>query len=72
MPLQGIEEGDRPGQVVHDPGGLEDFVDEMRTVLKPPTLLTRIDAHINDAAFADKVVEIFDAWVADGTVTGAV
>lgn len=68
LPTQGIEEWDRPGQDAYDPEGLAEFLDEMRGVIKTPTQMTEIDAHINDQAFADKVLEIFDAWVADGTV----
>jgi uncharacterized protein (UPF0261 family) len=29
----------------------------------------RIACHINDTAFADKALEIFDGWCADGTVS---
>jgi uncharacterized protein (UPF0261 family) len=30
--------------------------------------LVEIDAHINDAAFTDTVLEIFDGWMAEGLV----
>ena len=69
LPTQGIEEWDKPGDVAHDPQGLSAFVDEMRNSVKPPLLLTEIDAHINDQAFADAALSVFDRWVADGTVT---
>ncbi|MGB1011913.1 MAG: hypothetical protein ACPGVP_19525, partial [Thiolinea sp.] len=68
LPNQGIEEWDKPGDVAHDPEGLAAFLDEMRQVIKEPVQLTELDAHINDQAFADKALAIFDAWVADGTV----
>lgn len=68
LTAQGLEEWDRPGQPAHDPEGLEAFLDEMRTAIRPPVRMTEIDAHINDQAFADTVLELFDAWVADGTV----
>ncbi len=68
MPLQGIEEWDKEGDVAHDPEGLAAFTDEVRTVMKTPISLSEVDAHINDQAFADKALEIFDAWVADGTI----
>ena len=67
----GIEEWDKPGEPAHDPEGLAAFIDEMRRAIKAPAILTEVDAHINDKAFADKVLEIFDAWVADGTVVSA-
>lgn len=68
MPLQGIEEWDKPGQPAHDPEGFAAFTDEIRKVVRPPTELVEIDAHINDQAFADAALEIFDAWVRDGVV----
>lgn len=71
LPVQGIEEWDKPGEPAHDPDGLAAFNDEMRTSIKAPLQLTEIDAHINDQAFADKALEIFDQWVADGIVPRA-
>ena len=50
------------------PEGLAAFLDEMRDVIKDPLYLTEIDAHINDQAFADRALEIFDAWVESGVV----
>lgn len=71
LPAAGIEEWDKPGEPAHDPEGLAAFNDEMRSAIKAPIQLTEIDAHINDQAFADKAMEIFDSWVADGTVKRA-
>lgn len=71
LPNRGIEEWDKEGGPAHDPEGLSAFLDEMRTSIKPPVAFTEIDAHINDAAFAAKALEIFDAWVADGTISRA-
>ena len=68
LPLQGIEEWDKPGEPAHDPEGLSAFIDEMRNVIKDPVSLTEIDAHINDQAFADAALAIFDQWVGDGTI----
>ena len=65
---RGIEEWDKPGEPAHDPEGLDAFLDEMRVAIQPPVELTEIDAHINDQVFADKVLEIFDGWVAEGIV----
>ncbi len=68
LPTHGIEEWDKPGEPAHDPDGLAAFLDEMRKVINPPVALTEIDAHINDQAFADAALEVFDGWVADGIV----
>lgn len=68
LPNQGIEEWDKPGDAAHDPEAFAEFCDEMRSVMTDPIQFTEIDCHINDQAFADKALEIFDTWVADGTI----
>ncbi|MBT8079657.1 MAG: Tm-1-like ATP-binding domain-containing protein [Gammaproteobacteria bacterium] len=69
MPLQGIDEWDRKGGPFHDPAGLAAFAAEIRNRVKPPVELAEVDAHINDAAFADCALEMLDRWIADGKVT---
>ena len=69
LPNQGIEEWDKPGGEAHDPFAFAEFCNEMRKVVIGPVRFTEIDCHINDQAFADKALEIFDAWVADGTIS---
>ena len=71
LPLHGIEEWDKPGQEAHDPDGLAAFIDEVRSTVKPPVVLTEISCHINDQAFADAVLAFFDQWLADEVVTAA-
>jgi uncharacterized protein (UPF0261 family) len=68
LPNQGIEEWDRPGGEAHDPDGLAAFCDEMRSAIQLPVGLTEIDAHINDAAFAETALRLFDGWVAGGVI----
>ncbi len=68
LPSAGIEEWDKPGGEAHDPEGLAAFVDEMRSAIRPPVELTEIDAHINDQAFADAALAIFDRWRDDGVI----
>lgn len=69
LPNLGIEEWDREGGDAHDPEGLNAFLDEMRTTITAPIEMTEIDAHINDAEFCTTVLTIFDAWLADGTIS---
>lgn len=64
----GIEEWDKPGGEAYDPDAFAEFCDEMRKVMTDPIQFTEIECHINDQAFADKALQIFDAWVSDGTI----
>ncbi len=68
LPVQGIEEWDRPGQPLHDPEGLAALVDELPRHLGGATQLERLDAHINDDAFAQAALRVFDDWVERGLV----
>jgi len=68
VPRGGIEQWDREGEDLHDPEGLAAFCDELVSAVRAPVRVTEIDAHINDPAFHDTALAIFDAWVADGTV----
>lgn len=71
-PSRGIEEWDRPGQPLHDPEGLAAMADELPRHLGAQTTLVRVDAHINDAAFADAALRVFDDWVERGLIARGV
>jgi uncharacterized protein (UPF0261 family) len=68
LPLQGIEEWDRPGAPLHDAEGLAALMDECRQCDWGTAEVSRIDAHINDAAFVQHVLAVFDDWLARGLV----
>lgn len=67
QPLQGVEEWDRPGAPLHDPDGLAALNDALAQAL-PPAQRQVVDAHINDAAFADAALAVLDGWVRTGRV----
>ena len=67
MPLGGVEEWDKEGGPTHDPEGLEAMIDEVRKSMK--VRFSEVDAHINDRMFSDRVIEILDGWIADGTLS---
>jgi uncharacterized protein (UPF0261 family) len=71
LPTRGIEEWDRPGAPMHDPAGLAALCDELPRCVQAPVQLQRLDAHINDAAFADAALAAFDGWLAAGLVKSA-
>jgi uncharacterized protein (UPF0261 family) len=68
LPLHGVEAWDRPGEPLHDAEGLAAFVAAMRAAVAPRTRCIEIDAHINDDAFCDAALSVFDDWVAQGLV----
>ncbi|MGR3503483.1 Tm-1-like ATP-binding domain-containing protein [Pseudaestuariivita sp.] len=69
MPLHGLCEWDRAGADLHDAAGLAAFYEALQADLPPNVTQHPLDCHINDAAFAEKALEIFDGWCADGVVT---
>jgi uncharacterized protein (UPF0261 family) len=68
LPTGGIEQWDRPGQPLHDPAGLAALVDELPRHLTDGTELVTLPAHINDEAFAQAALAVFDRWVQAGLV----
>jgi uncharacterized protein (UPF0261 family) len=72
LPTGGVEQWDRPGEPLHDPEGLKAFTDEMGHVVSPQTVFQTVDAHINDEAFAQAALSVFDGWVVAGLVPAGV
>lgn len=68
LPTGGVEQWDRPGEALHDPEGLSAFVDEMTKLAPPHTAFQPVDAHINDEAFVQAALKVFDEWVAAGLI----
>lgn len=68
LPTRGIEQWDRPGEPLHDAQGLHDFLAAMRAAVPAGVPCIELDAHINDAAFSDAALKVFDDWVARGWV----
>ncbi len=71
LPLQGCNEWDRAGAPLHNAEGLAAFIDEIGTHCPANVKLVKLDAHINDAAFCDAVLALFDQWLAQGIVKPA-
>lgn len=68
LPEHGLGEWDRAGADLHNQVGLDAFLLELENTLPSNVVAHRIDCHINDAAFSDKVLEVFDGWRASGLV----
>ena len=68
VPVGGFGEWDRPGADLHNPQGLAAFVGRLLDESPANVQLHRLDAHINDDAFADAALAVLDGWIEDGTV----
>ncbi len=68
LPLRGVEQWDRPGEPLHDDEGLTAFIQAMRAAVPGGTRCIELDAHINDAAFCNAALQVFDQWVSEGLV----
>jgi uncharacterized protein (UPF0261 family) len=68
LPRRGIHAWDIQGQALHDPEGHAAYCDEFRRELRLPVELHDLDVHINDRAFVDKALAIFDEWRHQGLV----
>ncbi|PQO22522.1 hypothetical protein C2I36_12550 [Rhodobacteraceae bacterium WD3A24] len=68
VPRQGFGEWDRPGEPLNDPDGLAAFLDALESDVPANVALRRLDCHINDDAFAEAALEVFDDWLARGVV----
>ena len=47
---------------------MEAFADELRKACPGNVRLLELDAHINDAAFSDCALAVFDNWMDEGTL----
>lgn len=68
LPTQGVHAWDTEGMPAHDPAALAEMVEGYRAEMTDPIRLSVVDCHINDPAFAARVLDIIDGWIADGTI----
>jgi uncharacterized protein (UPF0261 family) len=68
VPMRGVEAWDRPGEPLHDPEGLAAFTEALASAMGPGKRWVEVDAHINDVAFSEAAMQVFDTWVAEGKV----
>ena len=71
LPAGGLHAWDLPGEALHDPEGLAAFQQALRAGAGRIDL-RELPAHINDAAFADAALAVFDDWLERGLIKKAV
>jgi len=59
VPLRGYSMLNREGQILYDEASNRAFLEATREALAPEVELIEVEAHINDRAFADAVVDTF-------------
>ena len=59
LPLQGFSYPNRAGEKLWDPEGNAVFIKTLKAKLTPAIPVEEVNAHINDAAFIDRVVACF-------------
>jgi uncharacterized protein (UPF0261 family) len=60
-PLKGFDDFDKEvGGVFYDPEGHDTFLKVLRKNVKPAIKIVELDMHINDRAFAEKAIAMFD------------
>jgi uncharacterized protein (UPF0261 family) len=67
VPVKGVQAWDLPGEPLHDAQALVAFVEALNTHVAPAQLRA-LPVHINDKAFCDAALAVFDEWVAQGLV----
>jgi uncharacterized protein (UPF0261 family) len=60
LPLRGVSQFDEPGGMFYDPEGREALVQSLKQHIAPKVEVVEIDANINDPAFSDAVIALFD------------
>ena len=68
LPVGGIQQWDQHGEPLCEPEATAAFMDEMRRSVPSNVVFREIAGHINDDAFIDTALDLFDRWVADGTI----
>lgn len=63
IPMRGFSFSDRPGHAFYDPEADAALVEALEAELNPRVELHKIDAHVNDEAFADAVAKKMRAFV---------
>lgn len=69
LPAQGIEEWDRVDAPLYAPTDHAQFIASFAAALNTQAIpFQRLDCHINDEAFVEAVLEVFDEWVKTGVI----
>ena len=68
LPAGGVQQWDQEGEPLYEPTATAAFMDEMRRSVPANVHFREIAAHINSSDFVAAALDIFDRWVAEGTI----
>ncbi len=72
LPLRGLQAWDLPGEPLHDPQGLATRTAQIRSAASKVSnnyfSIAEADCHINEEAFCEQVLKVFDDWLANGWI----
>ena len=68
VPTRGIHAWDLEGQPMHDPSGHQAYVEAFRHSVRAPVQHEELDLHINEPAFVQRALAVFDGWVREGLI----
>lgn len=68
LPVGGLNEWDRPGGDLHDAEGLAAFCEAFAKAMPDNVKFEAMECHINDDPFSQRVLALFDEWIANGIV----
>jgi len=60
IPIRGFSAVDKEGRALYDPEADRAFIEAVRNNVQEQVEVVEVDAHINDDAFTEKVVDVFD------------
>ena len=63
IPTQGFSQWDKPGGFTYDPEADRAFAEAVKKQIEPRIEVIELDMHIDDPAFAEEVVAIFDSMM---------
>jgi uncharacterized protein (UPF0261 family) len=66
IPAKGFSEYDKPGGRLYQPEERKAFIEALKRHIEPKIKVIELELHINDPAFAQEAVTMFDSMMKQG------